>query len=34
MHPAMEAVYKPLISRWPYAEEAILTEKGTIFEDG
>jgi hypothetical protein len=33
MHPAMEAVYKPLAHRWPYAEDAIRTEKGAIFED-
>ena len=33
MHPAMEAVYKPLVARWPYAEDAILTKDGTVFED-
>jgi hypothetical protein len=33
MHPSMETVYKPLLARWPYAEDAILTKDGTVFED-
>jgi len=32
LHPAMEAVYKPLQERWPIAEEAILTPDGSVFE--
>jgi hypothetical protein len=34
MHPAMEAVYKPLQDRWPIAAEAIKTRDGSTFEDG
>jgi hypothetical protein len=34
MHPAMEAVYKPLVDRWPYREDAVVTAQGTLFEDG
>ncbi len=33
MHPAMEAVYRPLLERWPIAGEAILTAGGKPFED-
>ncbi|MCX6983846.1 MAG: hypothetical protein NT118_03700 [Lentisphaerae bacterium] len=33
MHPSMETVYKPLLALWPYAEDAILTKDGTVFED-
>jgi hypothetical protein len=32
-HPAMEAAYNPLASRWPYASETILTAEGKPFED-
>ena len=32
LHPAMEAVYKPLAHRWPIADEAILTPEGKPFE--
>lgn len=33
MHPSMETVYKPLLARWPYAEDAIMTKDNTVFED-
>ena len=33
MHPAMEAVYRPAVDRWPYAADAILDERGRLFED-
>jgi hypothetical protein len=32
LHPAMEAVYRPLQDRWPIAAEAILTPEGKVFE--
>ena len=32
LHPAMEAVYKPLQDRWPIAAQAILTSAGKVFE--
>jgi hypothetical protein len=32
LHPAMEAVYKPLQDRWPIAAQAILTPAGKAFE--
>lgn len=33
IHPAMEAVYKPLQDRWPIAPDAIRTAQGDVFED-
>jgi hypothetical protein len=33
MHPAMEVVYKPCASRWPYIADAIRNEAGGYFED-
>ncbi|MCC6442589.1 MAG: hypothetical protein IT210_03915 [Armatimonadetes bacterium] len=32
-HPSMEAVYRPLLDRWPIAAEAIRTRDGAPFED-
>jgi hypothetical protein len=32
LHPAMEAVYRPLQDRWPIAAEAIRTPQGNVFE--
>jgi len=32
-HPSMECVYRPLIDRWPIAEDAIKTPTGEAFED-
>ena len=32
LHPAMEAVYRPLRDRWPIASEAILMPNGRVFE--
>jgi hypothetical protein len=33
IHPAMEAVYRPLQDKWPIAADAIRTEKGETFEE-
>jgi len=33
LHPSMEAVYRPLQGRWPFASEAIQTAAGGTFED-
>jgi hypothetical protein len=33
LHPAMEAVYKPLQDRWPIAPDAIKTAAGATFEE-
>lgn len=33
IHPAMEAVYKPLQDRWPIAPDAIKTPDGSTFDD-
>jgi len=33
LHPSMEAVYKPLADRWPFAADAIRTPDGAPFED-
>ncbi|MEI6502718.1 MAG: hypothetical protein WCP21_17050, partial [Armatimonadota bacterium] len=33
-HPAMECIYKPLLDRWPIAEDALKTPTGETFEDG
>jgi hypothetical protein len=32
LHPAMEAVYRPLQDRWPIAAEAIMTPEGKVYE--
>jgi len=32
LHPAMEAVYRPLQDRWPIAAEAIITPEGKVYE--